>query len=157
MSGRPPKDKTERIDKRPQRDTNPFSIVPTDEQFEPPDWLGDIGRDEFRRITDLLRENKILVAIDTTAIAMLCKDFEVFVELEQEMAREGINSRFDSTPNGMIINSAKANEAHRKEDAYFKKCLYFGITPAARQKIRGVGPEGQQGDEMDAFRKKYGS
>lgn len=103
----------------------------------PPEWLGENGQQEWIDKTDLLDRLKILHRTDLGLLAMLCKEWQNYVEAETMLDKHAryYNVKDDS---GQVkywgIHPAHTiAQQHLK--AYIQLCNEFGFSPASRSRI----------------------
>lgn len=96
-----------------------------------PDILGEVGRDEWVRVTTLL--GTILKECDRQILTSMCFEWEKYVKTELLIAKEGavIKDRFGEKVLNPLRMVAKDSWGRFKELA-----VHFGMTPNARMKIK---------------------
>lgn len=107
-----------------------LSVVPS-----PPMWLGEAARSEWRRVTPLLVERRVLTESDLATLANFCSAVG-----DARMAAEAIEK------DGMTVNGKQHPLLN-----YKLKCIAtaarlatdLGLTPASRQKYAGAKEDEQ--------------
>lgn len=102
-----------------------------------PEWLGEHGKKEWDEKADLLDRMNMLHKTDLGMLAVLCKEWQNYVEAESFLDR---SARFYSVYDdaGMVkywgIHPAHTiAQQHLK--AYITLCNEFGFSPASRSRI----------------------
>lgn len=98
----------------------------------PPEWLGEFGRKEWLEKTDMLDRLKILHKTDLGLLAMLCREWENYIDAEKK-AKE-VN-RYYETEKGYIGIHPLHTIAQQHLKAYIQLCNEFGFSPASRSRI----------------------
>jgi phage terminase small subunit len=92
-----------------------ISVAPIDYMPEPPDWMvNQDARKEWARLCPILVHNKILDELNLSTFAAMCATFGEIVRMFSE------GDEYNATASAQ----------------YIKYCTEFGLTPAARGKIR---------------------
>ncbi len=107
---------------------------PKPEQTVPkcPTFLKGEARREWRRITAELIKLKLLSEIDRAALAAYCTNWEMYVEADKIIRKEGMTC---ITPKGHVQQRAEIgirNRAMLQMKAFLSE---FGMTPASRTRI----------------------
>lgn len=103
----------------------------------PPQWLSDIGKQEWVRVTETLFAMRMVSGLDLGMLAMYCNEMSVYIEMEQELrSRSRVYAVKDSDGNVKQIQTvAHQRIADRALEKALKIAVEFGFTPAARTKI----------------------
>lgn len=97
-----------------------------------PEGLSDTARDEWHRITKLLKKLGLVTELDRVALAMYCQAWATWVEAQAEIAKTG---KVVKSPSGYpILNPwlSVANAAYKQMQTLLSE---FGFSPAARSRI----------------------
>lgn len=119
----------------------------------PPDWLPDLGRDEWERITKELAAVNMLSGLDLSVLAIYCNEYAVYISMEMEMRRNSrvMVYRDDEGKIKHIQPVAHQIIANRAMQKMLKIATEFGFTPSSRTRI---GSESTQSHiEEDPFAK----
>lgn len=106
------------------------------------------ARREWKRITRDLADCGLLTVVDRAALAGYCQAWSRWVEAEDVLRKAGVLTK---TPNGMLVQSPMLAIANRAMDQMRAFLTEFGMTPAARTRIK-VEPKKQEADPLDAMR-----
>jgi P27 family predicted phage terminase small subunit len=112
-----------------------------------PDWLEPEAQKEWKILSSFLVKNKLVTEVDGHALATLCQAWATMVEAQKKMSEEeliliGANGGPVKNPLLSIIKS--------QGEVVLKLLLQFGLTPAARAKIKfpkGTFTPGDPDDE----------
>lgn len=118
---------------------------------DPPKWLDETAKEEWRRVSPELSRLKILTESDFTALEAYCKTYSRWKTAESEMDR--IESTvFKAGKNNYIQQLPQVAIAQK----YLKLCqdfmVEFGLTPSSRGRMR-LPSEEEGYDEMDKLLK----
>lgn len=112
-----------------------------------PTWVRDEARREYKRIGEQLERYGLISHVDRNALVILACTWGRVVLLEKLIAEK--NSEAPGTQAGMFMTTATGYRAmtpeytslHREQANYFKYCAEFGLTPAARSKVKPGDPQ----------------
>lgn len=97
-----------------------------------PEWLGDLAKEEWRRVVPELISLGLLTKIDRAALAGYCHAWAEWQTLDADVQENGI---YMETGNGY----QQVRPAVTARDKAIERCLKFarefGFTPAARTRI----------------------
>lgn len=116
-----------------------------------PDWLPDLAREEWERITKELAAVDMLSGLDLSVLAIYCNEYAVYISMEMEMRR---NSRVMvyRDDDGKVKHIQPVGHqviANRAMQKMLKIATEFGFTPSSRTRI---GTESTRGkEESDPF------
>lgn len=103
----------------------------------PPEWLGDYGRQEWIDKVDMLDRMKMLHKTDMGLLAMLCKEWQNYVEAETSLDKHSryysVKGEGESVKYWGIHPGHTISQQHLK--AYITLCNEFGFSPASRSRI----------------------
>ncbi|HEX5486509.1 MAG TPA: phage terminase small subunit P27 family [Limnobacter sp.] len=137
----------------PADGVNPKVEIP-----QPPKHLSKEARREWKRITPLLEELKLISGIDRTALALYCQAagrlFELEIAFEGKvkvaMERRGLSyedavmdASRSSTPNGFEQQSVIVQLISKHREQVHKYLQAFGLSPSARGRIQPSSNDGQ--------------
>ena len=88
-----------------------------------------------------------MTSIDRPALAAYCQAWERWVEAEKHISDDGMT---EVSPNGYLMQSPYVGIANRAMDQMRKFLIEFGMTPAARSRVR-INPPPQDGTEEFLF------
>lgn len=116
--------------------------------LDPPAWLNNEGKKEWKALAPLLFQNGLLTVLDYQILAILCSEFGRFVEFQKKLKKNP--EKFPPvllSPNG----NPKANPVFDMEagtmDRIYRLLQQFGMSPASRMKIRL--PPGNKKDSQE--------
>ncbi|UMS13629.1 phage terminase small subunit P27 family [Escherichia coli] len=140
VTGNPGKRKLN--DKEPQ----PAREIPV-----PPAHLTDWGKVAWERLTVLLDSMGVLTIADALALERLCDIYADILQLRDTIAVEG-RTYTVQTEGGFLIKANPAVAMLADADRRFKGYLIeFGLTPAARSKVKVNGEDLQEEDALSQF------
>ena len=124
-----------------QRRLNDEEPVPdsSDDLLNPPAWMDDFAKEEWRRLVPMLKRIGILTDADVGVMTAYCQAFSQFRQATETVNKDGLvykpnegSNYLQQTPHLSIAN--KAAERMRKLAAE------LGITPSSRSRIRAKPP-----------------
>jgi P27 family predicted phage terminase small subunit len=114
--------------------------------FEIPDDLPDLGKKEWKKITEQLRSAGVLTEVDRGALWALCNEWAKYKEAEEIIRQEGSILLFGKNKYPM------ANPREGLSAKYFKQyremAIQFGLTPSSRTRVSGVQKSEKPEDPM---------
>ncbi|ADG70056.1 phage terminase, small subunit, P27 family (plasmid) [Planctopirus limnophila DSM 3776] len=122
--------------------------MPVDDFPEPPDWLGEHGLNEWRRLQPILSSRGLLTEVDWMAFSLLCQAWHDYIEATQKVAAEGIIA-IGGGENGSEYQAPAVGVANKAWQRVIKGCQEFGCTPSARTGIVPKGGDGSEGEGSD--------
>lgn len=104
---------------------------------EPPDWLSEIGKQEWNKVTQQLFNLKMLHQIDLRLIEAYCNEMSLYIETEQLLRNKGRIQAFKNTDGTLKHTQAVPHQKIAKDAlaAALKIATQFGLTPTARASI----------------------
>ena len=102
-----------------------------------PDWLSEIGKEEWSKITHQLFNLEMLHTVDLKMIEAYCNEMSLYIECEQKLREAGRVDEFFNVEGDLVRRQAKPL-MKIKNDALanaLKLATLFGITPVARANI----------------------
>lgn len=149
MSGPPPKPtRLKLLEGNPGKQklnlNEPRPDVPR--RMDPPRWLGQEGRREFRRVFLILRDLGLITLADRAALSMYAVEWETYVGLCRDIKAEGISVM---TSKGTPIVNPKLWARGKVFAALRGMLAEFGLSPAQRCKLQA--PPAAEVDEFEEF------
>lgn len=133
-----------------KRKLNDKEPTPAREIPSPPAHLTDWGKVAWGKLTMLLDGMGILTVADTLALERLCDIYADILHLRLTIADEG-RTYTVQTDGGFLIKANPAVAMLADADRRFKSYLVeFGLTPAARTKVKVNGGEKEE-DPLNQF------
>lgn len=128
--------------------------VPT-QAPDPPEWLGEVAREEWDRVAPLLESLGLLARIDRATLTCYCAAWENFVKYEKDIAKNGVTF---TSANGHLCQRTEVAERNKARDALLKYGRQFGMSPSARSGLPGE-PVTSPGEilSLDEFIEKRGA
>jgi P27 family predicted phage terminase small subunit len=109
---------------------------------EPPSFLDEIAKEEWRRLAPVLFRNLLFTEVDEHQLALLCSAFSKWVAIEQELKKDSDILFRDYKGNTIVNPLLKASqEAATQLHKYLRE---FGMSPAARMRVRAAPSKGDQ-------------
>lgn len=104
---------------------------------EPPEWLSEIGKQEWNKVTQQLFNLKMLHQIDLRLIEAYCNEMSLYIETEQLLRNKGRIQAFKNTDGTLKHTQAVPHQKIAKDAlaAALKIATQFGLTPTARASI----------------------
>lgn len=134
-----------------KRKLNDKEPMPEREIPSPPSHLTDWGKVAWVKLTMLLDGMGILTVADTLALERLCDIYADILQLRITIAEEG-RTYTVQTEGGFLIKANPAVAMLADADRRFKSYLVeFGLTPAARTKVKVNGDDDKKEDPLNQF------
>jgi P27 family predicted phage terminase small subunit len=132
MAGRRPKTDAQRtLEGNPGR--RPMRKTPKpDGQAKCPDWMGDIAREEWKRLQSSMQLLGLLSTVDQQCFAAYCDSYERYVTARQQVATEGMTFR---TTSGQVKKHPAVGIMREAMIEMRKFAIEYGLTPASRTKV----------------------
>jgi len=107
---------------------------------EPPDWLGDRGKEAWGEILPILRAMKVATVADPVALGMLCDALAEYIEARRVVREDGATywTRGKSEMLRKRPEVEIASDAWRRAKSMLSE---FGLTPAARSRVSAQGSD----------------
>ncbi|EAW9117700.1 phage terminase small subunit P27 family [Salmonella enterica] len=133
-----------------KRKINDKEPAPAREIPSPPSHLTDWGKVAWGRLTVLLDGMGVMTIADGLALERLCDIYADILQLRDTIAVEG-RTYTVQTEGGFLIKANPAVAMLADADRRFKSYLVeFGLTPAARTKVKVDGGEKEE-DPLSQF------
>ncbi len=123
-----------------------------------PAFLGQMARQEWKRIAPHLRTAGLVTQLDRAALAGYCQAWGEWAQLELRcrdlLKDKGADGLIDRTPSGYRQVSALAQARDRAFDRMLRSAREFGLSPASRiQSTAGqqLALPGMPDDPMEGF------
>ncbi|MDK7735867.1 phage terminase small subunit P27 family [Providencia stuartii] len=140
VTGNPGKRKLNSKEPKPKRE------IPS-----PPEHLTDWGKMAWAKLTLLLDGMGVLTIADSLALERLCDIYADILQLRDTIAIEGRTYTTKTQLGDFLIKAHPAVAMLADADRRFKSYLVeFGLTPAARSKVKIDGGEEEE-DPLNAF------
>ena len=104
---------------------------------EVPDWLSEIGKKEFEKVTTQLFNLEMLYSVDLRLVEAYANEISLYLECEMKLRKENRIDEFQSSE-GTILRRQASPLVKMKNDALnnsLKLAAQFGLTPVARASI----------------------
>ena len=111
---------------------------------ERPDYLDDVAKKEWGRLTTILTAMKVLTEADYIALANLCQAYSTLVNAQRQMNKTGILYKSKS---GYIQQSPLLGIIHTQTTIVNNLLREFGLTPSSRTRV-AVAPRVEEEDEF---------
>jgi P27 family predicted phage terminase small subunit len=115
--------------------------------MEPPEWLGELGRRKWVELLAELDEEGLIKAVDREALACYCEAVEELATAKKTLAEEGSTFTTEKGYVGQHPAVAIKNKAVARVRQF---ALEFGLTPAARARLRIEDGDEQSGEDKSA-------
>jgi P27 family predicted phage terminase small subunit len=102
-----------------------------------PEWLSEIGKEEWYKVTNQLFNLQMLHQIDLQLIAAYCNEMSLYIETEIKLRDKGRIQVFKNTDGSIKHAQAVPFQKIAKDalDRAIKLATQFGFTPVARASI----------------------
>ena len=104
---------------------------------EVPDWLSEIGKKEFIKVTTQLFNLEMLYSVDLRLVEAYANEISLYLECEMKLRKENRIDEFQSSE-GTVLRRQASPLVKMKNDALnnsLKLAAQFGLTPVARASI----------------------
>jgi P27 family predicted phage terminase small subunit len=119
--------------KERKKDGEP-QIEPLHHVPECPEWLEGFGREHWDRHIQALAVSRVVTAVDVDMFAALCLQYGRWRDAEEKL--RDVESRLQITESGYEQVAGWTTEANKRFGLYKEMAKEFGMTPAARAKLR---------------------
>ena len=104
---------------------------------DPPEWLSEIGKQEFVKVTEQLFNLQMLHHIDIRLIEAYANEMSLYIETEQLLRKKGRIQAFTNADGTLKHAQAVPHQKIAKDalSAAMKIATQFGLTPTARTSI----------------------
>lgn len=134
---------TARPDRMNPNEPQPEVVIPK----KPAHLKGEAGR-EWKRIVPELVGLGLISRIDRAALAAYCTAYATYVETDRILQRAGLTFE---TPNGFLQQRPEVSIRARALDQMKGFLSLFGLSPADRSKVSGVGKPKKDDNPWDEF------
>lgn len=107
--------------------------TPANASLEPPDWLDEAAKIEWRRLAPMLSTNGVLTDMDVDALCAYC---ETWVRWKTATAKIREFGMVIKSPNGMPMPSPYVAIANKAMATMRALLTEFGMTPSARSRVQ---------------------
>ena len=104
---------------------------------EVPEWLSEIGKNEFEKVTTQLFNLGMLYSVDLKLVEAYANEISLYLECEMKLRKENRIDEFESSE-GIVLRRQVSPLVKMKNDALnnsLKLAAQFGLTPVARASI----------------------
>lgn len=104
---------------------------------EAPEWLSEIGKDEWNKVSSQLFNIGMLHNVDLQLVAAYCNEISLYIETETMLRNKGRIQAFRN-PDGTLKHAQAVPYQKIAKDALnsaMKLATQFGLTPVARASI----------------------
>lgn len=108
-----------------------------------PGHLNAEAKKEWRRITKVLADQRIVTHLDRAVLAAYCQAYGTWVDAEKQLKQHGMTT---TTPNGLVVQSAWLQIRNKALEQMHKYAVENGFTPVSRSRVSTL-PESNQGDD----------
>jgi P27 family predicted phage terminase small subunit len=133
IQGNPGKRKLNKHEPQPTRGELP----------DPPDYLNDDAKDEWKRVAAELYHSGVLTKIDHTTLAAYCQCFGRWMQAERGIramaADNELHGLIHRTTKGEVVQNPLVRTARHAAADMMRYATEFGLTPSARARLE-VGP-----------------
>jgi P27 family predicted phage terminase small subunit len=115
------------------------------EMPDPPDFLNEHGKLEWVRLAPELYRLGLLTSVDLNPLAAYCQAFGRWLQAERalaEMKDRPANGLVIKTTSGNAIQNPLVGTANKAARDMMRYASEFGLTPAARARLDGIGMSG---------------
>ena len=102
-----------------------------------PEWLSEIGKKEWNKVTNQLFNLEMLYSVDLKLIEAYCNEISLYIECEIKLRKENRIDEFQNSQ-GDLLRRQASPLLKIKNDALnnsLKLATQFGLTPVARASI----------------------
>jgi P27 family predicted phage terminase small subunit len=105
---------------------------------ECPDYLDDVAKKEWGRLTTILTAMRVLTEADYIALANLCQAYSTLMDAQRQLNKTGILYK---TKSGYIQQSPLLGIIHTQTTIVNNLLREFGLTPSSRTRVAIAEPE----------------
>ena len=102
-----------------------------------PEWLSEIGKNEFEKVTTQLFNLGMLYSVDLKLVEAYANEISLYLECEMKLRKENRIDEFQNSE-GIVLRRQASPLVKMKNDALnnsLKLAAQFGLTPVARASI----------------------
>jgi P27 family predicted phage terminase small subunit len=104
-----------------------------------PAWLPRHAKKYWREIAPQLEQAGLLAIVDSAVFAAHCDSVGRFEEVTRKLKR--LDDLLDVTPQKYLVQSALFTIRNKLWDQVMRSSAEFGLTPAARSKVKDTGQQ----------------
>lgn len=108
-----------------------------------PDWLCDVGKEQWAELAPQLASHGIINALDAVALGDLCSTIAVFIDLEEQKQEAGKGWMFQKAPSGYQQESPLFTAWKSIKKPLLTSLRQLGLTPPSRVALK-LGDPGQE-------------
>ena len=136
--------------KRPIRPEPEYKVV---KGSMPPDWLDDGAKDIWHELIPMLERTRVYTEADKYSFAMYCLHASAVIRATLKLQEIGKDIYINTNGN---VQPSPYDTILRQHSSLMHKCGgEFGLTPATRSKVTGVG-ERNGGKEAELAEEMFG-
>jgi P27 family predicted phage terminase small subunit len=117
---------------------------------DPPDTLNELGKTEWKRVSPILHEMKLLANLDLVALEAYCVSFVQWRESNAQLSKYGLIIK---SPNGYPMQSPYLSISKGALADMARFMAEFGMTPSSRGRLNVQEKEKGQEEEIESFLK----
>jgi P27 family predicted phage terminase small subunit len=104
---------------------------------EAPEWLSEIGKEEWKKVSEQLFNIGMLHKVDLQLIAAYCNEMSLYIETETMLRNKGRIQAFRNADGSLKHAQAVPYQKIAKDalNSALKLATQFGLTPVARASI----------------------
>jgi P27 family predicted phage terminase small subunit len=111
-------------------------IRPDADNVECPEWLCELGREEWNRIEDDLLGLGLLTNLDISQLAIYCDAYAKYVKATNEIDKYGLVIKHTNKAGATnIVTNPYVQIASKYADLVKKFCDEFGLSPSSRARM----------------------
>jgi P27 family predicted phage terminase small subunit len=125
---------------------------PAATEFEPPVWLPDVGKIEYRRLGKQLKTLGLLTNLDLNTLANYCLAFSHVVACQNELATSGTTITMETQNGSYPMTAPQFNQLMKALQQMERWGTQMGLSPSSRA---GLKVEGRKtpADQLTEFNK----
>ena len=101
-----------------------------------PSHLDSVAKQEWKRITKLLKNMNVITEIDRAGLAAYCSAYSTFVAAQKQLNKE--KELLSLTSNGNLVQNPLIGIRNRALEILRQFLIQYGLTPASRTEIRSL-------------------
>lgn len=123
---------------------------PSDKVSRPPAWLSEGAKRFWRKLAPQLRPLGLLANLDLGAFTILCVTYDAWVQASLKLRETGETYR-NGDAGGIEKRHPLLAVVSAYREGFIRLALEFGMTPASRQRLRGIEPPDLDDPEVSIF------
>jgi P27 family predicted phage terminase small subunit len=135
-----------------KRKLNEAEPQPTAGVPECPDYLDEVARREWGRLTSILVAMKVLTEADYIALANLCQGYSTLMNAQKQLNKTGILYKSKS---GYIQQSPLLGIIHTQTTIVNNMLREFGLTPSSRTRVAIAEPKEKRPNPFALLDEEY--